>query len=292
MKTDNSLTLPDGRKLAYAEFGQPDGYPVLFFHGNLSSRLEPLMIGDEVFRQNGLRIIAPDRPGMGQSDFRSRWEFSDWPKDVEFLADALGLEKFSVLGNSGGGGYVAACAARIPQRLRAAVIVSGGWRMDWPEARKHVKFPASLNWSLAIHAPFLLPLMLKVSLAMPTDERGREKMQAQQKRVLAAADAVVLAQDDRVEAFINMINEAMVQGVKGSVWDIRLYVRDWDFRLNEIQMPLKLFYGELDTNIPMVVVRRAMRDLPTAELITYLDEGHFSTFINHFDDIAKALVGE
>ena len=127
---------------------------------------------------------------------------------------------------------------------------------------------------------------------MPTDERGREKMLAQQKKVLAAADAVVLAQDDRVEAFINMINEAMVQGVKGSVWDIRLYVRDWDFRLNEIQMPLKLFYGELDTNIPMVVVRRAMRDLPTAELITYPDEGHFSTFINHFDDIAKALVGE
>ena len=60
MKTDYSLTLPDGRKLAYAEFGQPDGYPVLFFHGNLSSRLEPLMIGDEVFHQNGLASSHQD----------------------------------------------------------------------------------------------------------------------------------------------------------------------------------------------------------------------------------------
>jgi pimeloyl-ACP methyl ester carboxylesterase len=292
MKTDNSLTLPDGRKLAYAEYGQPDGYPVLYFHGNLSSRLEPLMIGDEIIRQYGLRIIAPDRPGMGQSDFQNRWEFSDWPKDVECLADAVGLEKFAVLGNSGGGGYVAACAAKIPDRLRSAVIASGGWRMDWPEARKHVKFPYSLNWSLAIHAPLLLPIMLKVSLAMPKDERGREKMLAQQKKTLAAADHAVLAQPGRLEAFIQMLTEAMVHGFKGSVWDIRLYVREWDFSFSEIQIPLKLFYGEQDMNIPLVVVRRAMRDLPTVELITYPDDAHFSTLINHFGEIAQALVGE
>ena len=92
MKTDNLLTLPDGRKLAYGEFGKPDGYPVLYFHGTPSSRLEPLMIGDEVFRQVGIRVIAPDRPGVGGSDFQLNREFSDWPKDVEFLADAVGLE--------------------------------------------------------------------------------------------------------------------------------------------------------------------------------------------------------
>lgn len=290
MNTENYITLPDSRKLAYAEYGQPDGYPVLYFHGNLSSRLEPLLIGDEVIRQNGLRMIAPDRPGMGQSDFQKRWEFSDWPKDVEFLADAIGLEKFSVMGISGGGGYVAACAAKIPHRLRSAVISSGGWRMDWPEARKNTRFPYSLNWSLAIYAPFLLPLFMKVMLSMPDDERGREKMLAQQKKTLAAADHAVLAESDRLEAFTRILTEALVNGVDGSVWDIRLYVREWDFRLSEIRIPLKLFYGEQDPNIPMAVVQRAMKDLPTAELVTYPHEGHFSTTINHFDEIAKALM--
>jgi pimeloyl-ACP methyl ester carboxylesterase len=117
MKTNNLLTLPDGRKLAYAEFGKPDGYPVLYFHAAPSSRLEPLFLGDDIFSRFGLRVICPDRPGMGQSDFQSHRGFSDWPKDVIFLTEAIGLNQFSVLGVSGGGGYAAVCAATIPEKL-------------------------------------------------------------------------------------------------------------------------------------------------------------------------------
>jgi len=170
------------------------------------------------------------------------------------------------------------------------VISSGGWRMDWPEARKNTKFPYNLNWSLAIHAPVLLPLFMRVMLSMPTDERGREKMLAQQKKILSAPDHAVLAESNRLEMFIRILTEAFANGVKGSVWDIRLYVREWDFNFGEIRIPLKLFYGEQDPNIPMAVVQRVMRDLPTAELISYPNEGHFSTTINHFDEITKALM--
>jgi pimeloyl-ACP methyl ester carboxylesterase len=89
MKIDNVLTLPDGRELAYAEFGKPDGHPVLYCHGAPCSRLEPLLLEDDVYSQLGLRVICPDRPGMGQSDFQSDRGFSDWPKDVIFLMEAL-----------------------------------------------------------------------------------------------------------------------------------------------------------------------------------------------------------
>jgi pimeloyl-ACP methyl ester carboxylesterase len=130
MKTTNIIILPDGRKLSYAEFGKPDGYPVIHFHGGGGSRLEPLLLGDELISQFGIRLIAPDRPGFGQSDFQSNRGFSDYPKDVIFLANTLGLDKFSVLGISSGGGYVSACAAKIPDRLTNAVIVSGVWYMD------------------------------------------------------------------------------------------------------------------------------------------------------------------
>ncbi|MEM6593016.1 MAG: alpha/beta hydrolase, partial [Cyanobacteria bacterium P01_C01_bin.73] len=110
MKTTNLLTLPNDRQLAYAEYGDPNGHPVFYFHGGGTSRLEPLLLGDKEFTRLGLRLIAPDRPGIGQSDFQPNRGFSDWTKDVIFLADTLGLDKFSVLGVSSGGGYVAACA--------------------------------------------------------------------------------------------------------------------------------------------------------------------------------------
>ena len=120
MKTENLLTLPDGRKLAYAEFGKPDGYPVLYCHGIPSSRLEPLLFGDGVLSQFGLRLIAPDRPGMGGSDFQTDRSFSDWPEDVGFLVETLGLDRFSVLGVSGL--KVREGATRSKKRQRRALV--------------------------------------------------------------------------------------------------------------------------------------------------------------------------
>ena len=97
MSLEKHILLPDGRKLAYAEFGKPDGRPVMYFHGAPSSRMEPLLIGNEKWVQSGLRVIAPDRPGIGGSDFQPNRGFSDWPRDVLALADSLGLDRFPVL---------------------------------------------------------------------------------------------------------------------------------------------------------------------------------------------------
>ena len=130
MPTTNFLTLPDKRQLAYAEYGDSNGHPVLYFHGLISSRLDLSTLGDKIINKFGLRMIALDRPGVGQSDFQPNRGFSDWANDVVFFADALNLDKFSVLGVSGGCGYVAACAAKIPERIYAAVIVF--W---WLESR-------------------------------------------------------------------------------------------------------------------------------------------------------------
>ena len=291
MKTDNLLTLPDGRKLAYAEFGKPDGYPVLYFHGTPSSRLEPLMIGDEVFRQVGLRVIAPDRPGVGGSDFQLNREFSDWPKDVEFLADAVGLEKYSVLGISGGGGYAAVCAAKIPEKLSKVVIASGAWRID-SKAIKSIGFPMNSMWQVAIHVPFFLPFVLNGMTKMMSQppKNGSEQVSVPPNNILPAADHAVMTQPGRIANFQQSLSEALKQGSKGSAWDMRLYVREWDFDPTEIQIPLTLFHGEQDRNVPVGLVRRTVKRLPRAELITCPEDGHISTYVNHFDEIAKALI--
>lgn len=288
MNTENHLRLPDGRTLFYAEFGKPDGVPVLYFHGAPSSRLEPLFLGDEVLARLGLRVIAPDRPGMGGSDFQPGRGFTDWPKDVTALADALGLERFSVLGNSGGGPYVAVCAAKIPERLRAAVIVSGGWRMDSPEARAGLPFMNRLTLMLAKRMPWLLRLLLKSMGAVA--QGNREQELAQMKKRMPPADYAAFAEPGRVEAFGQMMREALRQGTKGSAYEMGLYVREFGFGLDEIRIPLHLFHGEQDTNAPIAMVRSVVDRLPNARLITYPNEAHLSTLCNHVEEFAQVLI--
>ena len=158
-----SFRLPDGRTLAYAEYGAPDGKPVFYFHGPAGSRLEPAMLDGKDFEKAGIRLIACDRPGMGGSDFQPGRGFSHWPADIVALADSLGLGKFGVFGVSGGGGYVSACARLIPDRLSAAVIVSGAGRMDSPEARAGLPVMGRLMWGLAARSVRLTGLLLNLT---------------------------------------------------------------------------------------------------------------------------------
>lgn len=287
MALDSSLILPDGRRLGYAEFGDPGGAPVLYFHGSPSSRLEPLFIGDETWRRLGLRVIAPDRPGMGLSDFQPRRGFSDWPRDVTVLADALGIERFSVMGFSGGGPYVAVCAAKIPERIHSAVIVSGGWQMTTPEAREGLPFMNRIMLTFSRRAPALLRLLLT---GMGSINQGeREKELAQFKKRLPAADHAALSEPGRLEAFGQGIRESLRQGTRGPAWDLRLVVHPFDFRLDEIRMPLHLFHGTLDRNSPVALARRAAAEIPGAQLTVYPEDAHLSTLCNHVEEFARIL---
>ena len=286
MKTTNLLTLPDNRQLAYAEYGDPNGHPVFYFHGGGSSRLEPLLLGDEVFIQLGLRLIAPDRPGIGRSDFQSNREFSDWTKDVTFLADVLELDKFSVMGVSSGGGYTAACAAKIPHRLYSAVIVSGAWEFTTADLLKHKR------WGLILikYFPWLYQASMRLtqrSLNSPPD-----KLLNTLKNTLPAADYAILKSPGRIEKSCEALNEGLRSGTQGTAYDLQLYSRKWDFSLDEIQMPLTLFYGEEDKNVPLELVKRTAATLPTAKLVLYPNEGHISVVINQIEAIAKALLSE
>jgi pimeloyl-ACP methyl ester carboxylesterase len=123
-RQDNVLRLKDGRMLGYAEYGDPSGTPVFAFHGFPGSRIT-FRIADDAARRRGVRIIAPDRPGMGLSTFQPGRNLLDWPQDVGELADALGIDRFAVAGVSGGGPYVAACAFALRARVTVAAIISG-----------------------------------------------------------------------------------------------------------------------------------------------------------------------
>jgi pimeloyl-ACP methyl ester carboxylesterase len=224
---------------------------------------------------------------MGGSTFQSDRGFRHWPSDVTALADFLGLNRFAIMGNSGGGPYVAVCAATIPDRLRSAVIVSGGWRMDWPEATDNLPFANRLVMILARRAPFLLRLLLKTMGGIATGRR--EKELAQMKKRVPPADYAAFAEPGRLEAFGQAMRECLRQGTKGAAWDLRLYVREFDFRPEDIRIPVTWFHGVGDTNSPIALARKAVATMPSARLVHYENEAHLSTLCNHFDDIAEAI---
>ena len=143
--------LRDGRELSYAEYGASSGRPVLYFHGLPGSRLDPLPFAEEYLAE-GIRVVAPDRPGYGRSSPRRRWGLLDWVGDVVELADVLGIGRFAVLGYSSGGKYAAACAFSVPERLSAVGIVSGVGPASMPGFRDGLGKTDRLSMTLATRA--------------------------------------------------------------------------------------------------------------------------------------------
>ena len=154
------VRLADGRTLGFDEFGDPEGSPVLFFHGFCSSRVvrHP---DDEIATQLGARVIAVDRPGIGISTRHPNRRVTDWPRDVVELLDRLGIERCSIVAWSGGGPYALACGWQIPERLQVIGLISA------PAPLSGVPGSTGYTWRrhramsrTADHAPWVIALAM------------------------------------------------------------------------------------------------------------------------------------
>jgi pimeloyl-ACP methyl ester carboxylesterase len=159
---DCTLQLRDNRTLGYTVF-LPSGASggsisdTLFYFG--SSRWEARILAGHA-QQAGIRLIGTDRPGMGGSDFQKGRRLLDWPADVIELADGLRIDRFAVVGVSGGGPFALACAHAIPKRLTACGVVSS---VGPVRLRFYQHFP----W-------LLVPMMGLMSLFYKDKERARK----------------------------------------------------------------------------------------------------------------------
>src|SRR3954452_5974680 len=127
--SEKIIALPRGRSIGYREYGDPNGRPVINCHGGLLCGLEVAPF-DQPARDLGLRIIAPDRPGIGASDPSPGRTTGDWSSDVRDLLDALDIESTAIFGWSMGGQYALACAARLADRVTRTVCVAGAIPLD------------------------------------------------------------------------------------------------------------------------------------------------------------------
>ena len=286
MATDNTsqtIKLKDGRTLGYAEYGAPEGKPVFYFHGFPSSRLDwPLFDTDAIAARLNARIIAVDRPGYGLSDFKRGRKMLDWPDNVIELADALQVDRFAVLGISGGGPYAAVCAFKIPERLTATAIVCGMGPAEAPGARDGTAM--LLSGKSALMRKLLLMLM-----AMGL-RRNPDRFLSQMKDAMAEPDKLLLAQPEVVQTFIYSMREAFRSGTRGASWDAVLYKRHWGYQLQDISMQIHLWHGELDTQVPVSVGQYVANAVPKCRAKFLPDEGHLSLAHNHIEEILSILI--
>ncbi len=284
-RPDNVLRLADGRLLGYGDFGDPSGTPIMLFHGFPGSRLTAA-IGHEAAARAGVRVIAPDRPGMGLSTFQPGRGILDWPGDVTQLADALGLGTFAVAGISGGGPYAAVCALRLGERLSGAAIISGVAPFDAPDATAGMNRMNRLLFTVAGHAPWLARLpMLLFQFALRSPERAIDRAIG----AMPAPDAAIMRRPDVRTMFAADLVEAFRGGGRGPAWELALYARPWGFRLEDIAMEVHLWQGEADKNVPVAMGRYQAAAIPNCRATFYPGEGHL-LIIDRMEEILGAVV--
>ena len=288
-KTDRRIRLADGRRLGYAEYGDPKGQPLFYCHGFPASRFEAALL-DPAARKARVRIVAPDRPGYGLSDLKPGRRIGDWPGDVVELADVLGIDDFAIVGVSGGGPYALACARKIPQRLTAAGIVCGLGPVSETWATRDMLWSRRLVLSLARRAPWLLRLTHAIVFERILRRRPTLIL-SMIARTPVLPDRRVLERPEIRRALLASIQESVREGPRGILHELSLYTQDWDFRPEEISLTVNLWHGEADPIVPVVHARALVERLPQVRAVILPGEGHFSLPINHMESILRALTG-
>lgn len=290
-KFNQTISLADGRRLGYDEYGPADGIPLFYFHGTPSSRKDWLAMGNEGLPEKlGVRVIVADRPGIGVSSFQPGRRIGDWPADVLSLADALKIDRFAVFGYSGGGPYALACASKIPQRLTTVGVAAGEGPADQPGIYEGINPQALQFMRTAREKPWQFRLTWGMICTMT---RYAPQMVARRGGFftgLPDADKVVnLEHPELGKALFAAMIETVRGGTRGPQWDAALAVSPWDFPLDNISMPVYLWQGEDDRNVPLAAGRYFARTIPRCRATFLPGEGHVSIVVNYLEKILRTL---
>lgn len=283
--------MSDGRRLAYTEWGLPDGKPVLYFHGTPGSRL--WCPDEKATSAAGVRLIMPDRPGIGRSDPLEGRTLADWPKDVEALAEALGISSFAVVGVSAGGSPAAACAALIPGRLRGVALVSssGLAKYNWGERPEAVE-----EWSPEVRAEFDLAEKDPAAAANLAAEHFADEVNPLEKYPDTIREELEVAEGDRwffddasrTAIFDAYIRETWRQGLDAIKWELIKVFLPWGFRLADISIPVSIWHGNQDPWVTQEHIDFQASTIPKCSVLIWPDCGHLG-FVKHWDEILEAV---
>ena len=283
-----SLRLADGRRLGWYEYGLPDGVPVLYCHGFPSSGREAALLHPAAATAKA-RVIAPDRPGFGGSDQLADRRLVDWPADAEQLANHLGIDRFGLIGVSGGGPYALACTWRLGERVAATTLVCPLGPVYLPEVLATMRLPARTGIGVGGRLPWLAELIYGAPTAAVL---LRWPQMVERVRTLTAppSDRATLAEGDNAAILNATIEDAMQHGALGPRAELRLYTRPWGLPVAEIDRSIAIWHGDADGTVPLAHGQWYAAHLPHADLNVRPGEGHYSLPIRYSRPILAALL--
>jgi pimeloyl-ACP methyl ester carboxylesterase len=270
----NLIELRTGRKLEVRDYGDDTGHPVLFFHGLIGSHHQASYISDQATRK-GLHVIAPNRPGVGASEFVPRSSAGEAVADIEDLAKALKLDTFSVIGISGGTAYALATLHRLPHRVRTVTVISGMGPMRTSGALHGMD---RRRW-----------MILKVGsryprLAQHGFQKAANRFHADPDRFLdrlittwSLADQNVFKRRAIYDLFMKDLHQVFTEG-KGPEslsQELKIY-GNYDFALGDLPVGTRvtLWQGLSDNIVPRAMAWSMAQALPNCEA-HFVPGGHF-----------------
>lgn len=290
MKAPHLVSLLDGRVLAFDDVGARDGLPVVYLHGTPDSRLARHP-DDSVAADLGVRLLAVDRPGAGESDHHDNGTLASLGHDLAHLLDHLGIEQTALLGWSAGGLCALGAATVLGDRVLAVGLVG---TLPPVEAYREPDLVASLGAArrgfvelaaevsagelAAEAAPFLVPQPLTAAIALEhvlesAGEAGREELAS----VPGAVDQLALA-----------LQAAVRQGLQGIEHDLALQLEP-GLDLALVRAPVRSFHGTLDGVSPPEVGAWLASRVPHGVLDRVPDAGHHLLF-PRWRGVLKAVI--
>jgi pimeloyl-ACP methyl ester carboxylesterase len=271
---NNVLQTRTGRKLEVREYGDDAGHPVVFFHGLIGSHYQASYIADQA-REHGLRIIAPNRPGVGASEFVERKSPLEAVDDIEDVAAALGLFEFSVIGISGGTPYALATLLRLGSRIRTVTLISGMGPMRLPGALEGMDRRRRLILAVGSRYPQVARRRLRTELV-----RFRADPDRFLRRLIATwsvSDRQLFKRKEVYDLFMKDLHQVFTegQGPESLAQELTLY-RNYGFSLKDLPAyrRITLWQGLDDNIVPPAMAWQLIQTLPNREA-HFVPGGHF-----------------
>lgn len=268
-----------GQRLGFCEFGAPGGRPVFWMHGTPGARRQLAPLAKAHAAATGVRIIGLDRPGVGASSPRRYEAVVDFAADVERVADRLGLDRFSVVGLSGGGPYALACAHRLGDRVAGVGVLGGVAPAVGEEAAPGgVTALAPLVSAPIRRMDSLLGRALRPALLSATP--AIDVLYLAVYRLMHEGDRRVLDEPGVRDMFIDDLLRGVRRGGVGAILqDVSLFGRDWGYRVRDVTHPVHWWHGTEDAIVPFAHGRHVAELLPRCSFTEQPGEGHLSGYL-------------
>ena len=265
------MRLPDGRTLDHREYGDPHGYPVVNNHGGLMCGMD-IEPADATAKELKLRIISPDRPGVGDSTQLSGRTTGDWPADVGALLQSLGIDECGAFGWSLGSDYALALgAAGVANR----VVVVGGMPPSTPERLARLNRTDRVLSRLSQQHPATARaafVTMRTVAGLTHDATAR----------MSGVDADTVR---GLTQFPDWMRHALEQP-QGMVEEYRAMCRPWGFDVADVGCPVDVWHGTQDEYVPLDLGRELAEQLPLATLHEVAGAGHFLAYSRWADVLA------